>query len=60
MPKHGEKGSKREPLLTEVDKIKQLGKETEKDPVAKEAMAILTDITTHPTAVTRKAIKLIN
>lgn len=60
MPKHGEKGNKREPLLTEVDKIKQLGKETEKDPVAKEAMAILTDITTHPTAVTRKAIKLIN
>jgi carboxyl-terminal processing protease len=60
MPKHGEKGKKREPLLSEVDKIKQLGKDTEKDPVAKEAMAILTDITTHPTAVTRKAIKLIN
>jgi carboxyl-terminal processing protease len=60
MPKHGEKGNKREPLLTEADKIKQLGKDTEKDPVAKEAMAILTDITTHPTAATRKAIKLIN
>ena len=60
MPKHGEKGSKREPLLTEVDKIKQLGKDTEKDPVAKEAMAVLTDITTHPTAATRKAIKVIN
>ena len=60
MPKHGEKGSKREPLLTEVDKLKQLAKDTEKDPVAKEAMAILTDVTTHPTAVTQKAIKLIN
>ena len=60
MPKHDEKGSKREPLLTEVDKIKQLGKDTEKDPVAKEAMAVLTDITTHPTVVTRKAIKLLN
>jgi carboxyl-terminal processing protease len=60
MPKHGEKGSKREPLLTDSDKLKQMAKDTEKDPVAKEAMAVLTDITTHPTAATKKAIKLIN
>lgn len=60
MPKHGEKGGKREPLLTDSDKLKQLAKDTEKDPVAKEAMAVLTDITTHPTAATQKAIKLIN
>ena len=60
MPNHDEKGSKREPLLTEVDKLKQLAKDTEKDPVAKEAMAVLTDITTSPTAATKKAIKLIN
>lgn len=57
---HDDKAKKREPLLTEVDKIKQLAKDTEKDPVAKEAMAILTDITTSPTAATRKAVKPIN
>lgn len=59
-PKHGDKSKKREPLLTEADKIKQLTKDTEKDPVAKEAMAVLTDITTTPMAITRKAGKLIN
>lgn len=58
--KHGDKSKKREPLLTEADKIKQLTKDTEKDPVAKEAMAVLTDITTSELAITKKNGKLVN
>lgn len=60
MPQHEDKAKKREPLLTAADKLKQLTKETEKDPVAKEAMAVLNDVATSPTAATGKAIKLIN
>lgn len=55
MPKHGDKNGKREPLLTEADKIKQLGKEAGNDPTTKEAIAILEDIATSGESVAKSA-----
>lgn len=52
MPKHGEKGEKkREPLLTEADKVKQLAKEAAEEPATREALAILGDIVTEEAAI---------
>jgi len=49
MSKHGsKKESKREPLLTEADKVKALAKEAEEDPATRETLAILDDMISAP------------